>query len=77
MSNNVSGWQISPGNRDDGQRAGVRYSLIYICTVYGVEAFAYLRDVIARVNSHPMSRIEEFTPRRWKAAQAAAAAQTI
>ncbi len=28
--------------------------------------FAYLRDVIDRVSTHPMSRIDEFTPCRWK-----------
>jgi hypothetical protein len=27
---------------------------------------AYLRDVIDRVSTHPMSRIDELTPRRWK-----------
>lgn len=64
------------GSRDGGQRAAVLYSLIYTCKVNGVEPFAYLRDVIARVNTHPMSRIEELTPRGWKAAQATAAAQT-
>lgn len=28
--------------------------------------FQYLRDVIYRVSTHPMSRIDELTPRRWK-----------
>ena len=61
------------GSRDGGQRAAVLYSLIYTCKINGVEPFAYLRDVIARINANPMNRIQELTPREWKAAQAAAA----
>ena len=36
----------------------------------GIEPFAYLRDVIERVSSHPQSRIAELTPRGWQAAHA-------
>ena len=62
------------GSRDGGQRAAILYSLIQTCKVNGVEPFAYLRDVIQRVSTHPMSRIEELTPRGWKAAREQAAA---
>lgn len=31
----------------------------------GVEPFAYLRDVLERLPTHPASRIEELTPRGW------------
>ena len=41
-------------------------SLVQTCKHIGVEPFAYLRDVINRVSTHPMSRILELTPREWK-----------
>jgi transposase len=40
--------------------------LLQTCKAHQVDPFAYLRDVIERVSTHPMSRIEELTPRRWK-----------
>ncbi len=36
------------------------------------EATAHLRDVLTHVSTHPESPVEELTPRRWKAARAAA-----
>ena len=47
------------GSRNGGQRAAILYSLIYTCKINGVEPFAYLRDVITRVNTHPMNCIED------------------
>jgi hypothetical protein len=40
--------------------------LVQTCKAHQVDPFAYLRDVIDRVSTHPMSRIDELTPRRWK-----------
>ena len=39
-------------------------SLVQTCKHVGVEPFVYLRDVIERVSTHPMSRIGELIPRR-------------
>ena len=41
-------------------------SLVQTCKHVGVEPFVYLRDVIERVSTHPMSRIGELTPRQWR-----------
>ena len=38
----------------------------------GVEPWAYLRDVLDRLPSHPHSRIGELLPKQWAAARAAA-----
>jgi transposase len=56
------------GSESGGKRAAVLYSLIESCKRTGVEPFAYLRDVIDRVSTHPMSRIYELTPKGWKEA---------
>jgi transposase len=40
-------------------------SLTSSCKSLGVEPFAYLRDVLDRVSTHPNSRIAELLPDRW------------
>jgi transposase len=54
------------GHPNGGKRAAVLYSLVESCKRLGVEPFAYLKDVIDRVATHPASRIHELTPRGWK-----------
>jgi hypothetical protein len=45
-----------------GERAALFYTLIRTATLNGVEPEAYLRDVIARIGSHPMNRLYELLP---------------
>lgn len=59
------------GSDAGGRRAAILYSLIGTCHLVGVEPFAYLRDVLARLPSHPNRRLLELTPRGWQAAQLA------
>ena len=59
------------GSDAGGRRAAMLYSLIGTCHLVGVEPFAYLRDVLARLPSHPNRRLIELTPRGWQAAQLA------
>ncbi len=53
------------GSMAGAHRAAVLYSLIQSCKLAGVEPFAYLRDVLLRVTTHPHARIAELTPRAW------------
>ena len=55
------------GSDAGGRRAAILYSLVGTCKKIGLDPFAYLRDVIARVSTHPARRITELTPRGWKA----------
>jgi hypothetical protein len=56
------------GSFEGARRAAVLYSLIQSCRLVGVSPFAYLRDVLRRVATHPQSRIQELTPKGWQAA---------
>ena len=60
------------GSEAGAQRAATLYSLIATCKLHRLDPFAYLRDVIARVATHPMRRIAELTPRGWQAQRLAA-----
>jgi hypothetical protein len=54
------------GSELAGQRAAMVMSLVQSAKMNGVEPWAYLRDVLARIHSHPNSRIEELLPHRWQ-----------
>jgi len=41
-------------------------SLLLTCRLHEVDPFAYLVDVLQRVQIHPASRVRELTPRLWK-----------
>ncbi len=55
------------GSDAGGQRAAVIYSLVSSCKLAGIDPFAYLRDVLDRVSTHPVSRVADLTPAGWKA----------
>ena len=60
------------GSEPAAHRAAVLLSLVQTCKHLGIDPFVYLRDVIERVSTHPMSRIGELTPRQWKQLRAEA-----
>ena len=49
------------------KHVGIVQSLIVTCRLHGIDPYDYLVDVLQRVADHPASRVEELTPRRWKA----------
>jgi transposase len=53
------------GRMAGAHRAAVLYTLIQSCKLAGVEPFAYLKDILLRVASHPQARIAELTPKAW------------
>lgn len=57
------------GSDNGGKTAAVLMSLCTTCKDFGVDPFAYLRDVLERVSTHPNRRIEELLPDRWKPAE--------
>ncbi len=53
-----------------GQAAATAYSLIETCKLNGIEPFAYLKDVLARINRHRVDRLGELLPFNWQRATA-------
>lgn len=49
------------------EKVGIVQSLLTTCRLQGVDPYRYLVDVLQRIAIHPDSRIDELTPRRWKA----------
>ncbi len=49
------------------EHVGLIQSLIVTCRLHDINPHVYLTDVLQRVSHHPMSKIEELTPRLWKA----------
>ncbi|MBK7249899.1 MAG: IS66 family transposase [Gammaproteobacteria bacterium] len=49
------------------KHVGIIQSLIVTCRLQKIDPYTYLVDVLQRVGEHPASRVEELTPRRWKA----------
>ena len=58
------------GSELAGQRAAIVMSLVQSARLNGHEPWAYLRDVLERLPSHPNSRIEELLPHRWQKPEA-------
>jgi hypothetical protein len=50
------------------------YTLIATAKLNDINPQAWLADVLARIADHPVSRLDELLPWRWKATQNQAAA---
>jgi hypothetical protein len=53
------------GSLRAGQRAAAIMSLIGSAKLNDLDPYAYLRDVLERLPTHPVSRIGELLPHRW------------
>ena len=42
------------------------WTLLASCKLHGVDPFAYLRDVLTRVGSHPARDVLALSPKAWK-----------
>lgn len=50
------------GSDTGGDRAAILYTLIRTAKLNGVEPETYLRDVLARIGTHPINRVDELLP---------------
>lgn len=54
------------GSDEGARNAALLYSLVVSCKLAGVDPFAYLRDVLIRIHTHPAERFDELIPREWR-----------
>ena len=54
------------GSLRAGKRAAAIMSLVHSARLNGLEPYAYLRDVLERLPTHPASRIAELLPHCWQ-----------
>ena len=59
------------GSDRGAERAAALYSLVETAKLNGLDPEAYLRDVLARIADHPVSRLNELLPWRWRPLEAA------
>jgi hypothetical protein len=77
IDNNLAGRTIRPvevgrknrlfaGSDRGGRTAAVLPSFTQTCKDLGLDPFAYLRDVLARISSHPMKNLSALLPGQWQ-----------
>ena len=54
------------GSAQGAERAAVLWTLLASCKLHGLDPFAYLRDVLTRVGSHPARDVLALSPKAWK-----------
>jgi transposase len=57
------------GSEAGARRAANIYSLVASCKLNDIDPFAYFRDVLSRISTHPMEKIDELLPSNWKLPQ--------
>lgn len=54
------------GSHSSAQRAAMFYSLLATCKNYDINPVVWLHDILNRIATHPINRIEELLPHNWK-----------
>jgi transposase len=54
------------GSHEAARRSAMLYSLMGTCKLHGVNPFIWLRDVLQRINNHPINKIAELLPHNWQ-----------
>ncbi|MFZ5544925.1 MAG: IS66 family transposase [Piscinibacter sp.] len=62
-----SNWLFA-GSLRAGKRAAAIMSLLHSARINGHDPYAYFKDVLERLPTHPASRIDELLPHRWSPA---------
>ena len=54
------------GSEAGARWAAIIYSLVGSCKLNEIDPFAYFRDVLTRISTHPADKIDELLPCNWK-----------
>ena len=58
-------WLFAGSDRG-GRATAILMSLVATCKSLGIDPFAYLRDVLSSIPTHPNSRLSELLPDQWQ-----------
>jgi len=53
------------GLHDSARQSALVCSLVGTAKLHGVEPWRYLKDVLTRMNDHPMKDINDLLPHKW------------
>ena len=54
------------GSKSGGDATGILMSIIQSCRVLDIDPFAYLDDVLRRINGHTYNKLSQLLPHNWK-----------
>jgi hypothetical protein len=54
------------GSHEAAKRSGMLYSLLGTCKMHGIEPYSWLKDVLHRIANHPVNKIQDLLPNRYK-----------
>lgn len=54
------------GSHEAARRAAIFYSLFGSCKINNIAPYQWLSHIIERIDDHPINRLEELLPHRWK-----------
>jgi len=54
------------GSENGGQTAAILMTFCTTCRKLKINTWEYLKDVLQRINTHPMSKIDDLLPDRWQ-----------
>jgi transposase len=57
------------GSHEAAQRSAMLYSLMGTCKLHDSNPFVYLCDVLTRIATHPINKIQDLLPHNWKPTQ--------
>jgi len=55
------------GSHEAAKRSGMLYSLLGTCKMHGIEPYGWLKEVLQRIADHPINKIQDLLPHRYKA----------
>jgi transposase len=55
------------GSHEAAKRSGMLYSLLGTCKMHGIEPYGWLKEVLQRIADHPINKIHDLLPHRYKA----------
>jgi hypothetical protein len=53
------------GSHNGARRAAMLYSFLGTCKINGVNPFEWLRDILFKIPTHPVNKLQELLPSQW------------